>query len=164
MEWRQYRVMLYQAVTEHHRTNSSAPRGYSSNFIRVICKHMLWIKFMSASCEFVLSWIPPNTVDEKSTLVLTMTLCHQATGHLSQYSPDKCCIFFSNNRKKRKHFFSMVNFWFSCQFINSPPHDTAWSSVSTELEHIQDIRPPKWSANLDSAFQKDRCTKRLFCT
>ena len=104
MEWRQYRVMLYQAVTEHHCTNSLAPRGYSSNFIRVICKHMLWIKFMSASCEFVLSWIPPNTVDEKSTLVLIMTLCHQATGHLSQYSPDKCCIFFRTIEKRENTF------------------------------------------------------------
>ena len=39
-----------------------------SNFRRDIFKHILWIKFISTSCEFALRCLPQNTFDDKSTL------------------------------------------------------------------------------------------------
>ena len=40
---------------------------------------MLLFKCMSASSEIALKWMSQNTIDDKSTLVWVMTLCHQAT-------------------------------------------------------------------------------------
>ena len=60
----------------------------TSNFKRVIFKHMLRIKFMSTSCEIAHRWLPHNTFDDKSTLVRVMAWCHQAMSHyMSQCWP-----------------------------------------------------------------------------
>ena len=46
---------------------------------------MLWIYFMSNTCETGLRWMPENTCDDKSTLLQVMACCGQATSHyLSQ--------------------------------------------------------------------------------
>ena len=37
-------------------------------FKSVISEHMLWIKFMSSSCEVGLMWMPQYTPDDMSTL------------------------------------------------------------------------------------------------
>ena len=49
---------------------------------------MLWIKFMSASCEIALRWMPQNTFDNKSTLVQVMAWCQMTPSHyLSKWWP-----------------------------------------------------------------------------
>ena len=42
---------------------------------------MLRINFMIISCEIRFRWMPQNTYDDKSTLVLVMAWCRQATSH-----------------------------------------------------------------------------------
>ena len=49
--------------------NLLAPGRSDSNFQSVISEHILWIKFMSSSCEIALRCMPQNTFDDKSTLV-----------------------------------------------------------------------------------------------
>ena len=51
----------------------------------VISKHMLRNKFMSASCEIALRWMPQNTFDDNSTLVeVTAGYCQETSHYLSQ--------------------------------------------------------------------------------
>ena len=42
---------------------------------------LLWIKFISTSCEIAFWWIRWKTFDGKSTLVKVMVWCHQATSY-----------------------------------------------------------------------------------
>ena len=66
------------------RLNSLAPGRCGCKFKIVISEHLLWIKFMNTSCELALSWMTPNSCDDKSTLVQVMVWCHQPLS-LSQY-------------------------------------------------------------------------------
>ena len=52
----------------------------------LILQHMLWIEFMTDSCEIALRRMSQNTFDVKSKLVQVMAWSHQATSHyLSQF-------------------------------------------------------------------------------
>ena len=52
-----------------------------------MCKLWTHVKFMS-TCEITHGWMPQDTFDDKSTLVLVMAWCRQATSHyLSQCWP-----------------------------------------------------------------------------
>ena len=46
-----------------------------------IPEHTLWINVMSTSCKTAFRWMPHDSLDDKSTLVLVMAWCHQATSH-----------------------------------------------------------------------------------
>ena len=52
--------------------NSLTPVRCGSCFKNRIPEHMLGIKFMSTSQEITFMWMPSNTLDDKSTLVLIM--------------------------------------------------------------------------------------------
>ena len=45
--------------------------------LSVISEHMLWVKFVSTSCEIPFKWIPHNTFDVNSRLVQVMAWCRQ---------------------------------------------------------------------------------------
>ena len=74
----------------HHSAsmvNSLAAGRCGSNSKSAIFKYMLRIEFKSI-CEIVLTWIPQNTFDDKSTLVQVMAWCRQPTSYyLSQCDP-----------------------------------------------------------------------------
>ena len=61
--------------------NSLVPGWCDGYFKKVVFKHMLWIKFMSTSCEIKMApiWILQNTFDDESTLAQSMAWCHQET-------------------------------------------------------------------------------------
>ena len=55
---------------------------------KVIFKLISRINILSILCEIVLSWMPQDLTDDKSTLVQVMAWCRQATSHyLSQCWP-----------------------------------------------------------------------------
>ena len=55
------------------------------NFRYVLFKLIFVIDGSGMSCEIVLTWMPQNLADDKSTLVQVMAWCRQATSHyLSQ--------------------------------------------------------------------------------
>ena len=62
---------------------------YGSNFKNVIFKVIQNNSNWGTWCEIALRGMPQNTVDDNSTLIQLMALCHQATNHdLSQYCPN----------------------------------------------------------------------------
>ena len=67
-------ILLYSlsCCTRDTDVNWLAPRRCENNFESVISKHMLWIKFMSISCEITLRRIPQNTFNDKSMLIQVM--------------------------------------------------------------------------------------------
>ena len=71
--------------TSEIKFNSLLPGRYGNNFESKISRHLLWIKFMSTSCEIALRWMPQHI--DKSVLVQLMAWCHQATSHYL----DQCC-------------------------------------------------------------------------
>ena len=75
------RFMLPYGVTRPQWVNSLAPGRCDGNFNSVISEQMLWIKFMSTSCETALRWMPQNIFDEKFRLIQVMAWCHKATDH-----------------------------------------------------------------------------------
>ena len=80
--WQVIIVMIYTPY-ETLYFNSLIPGG-SSNSKNVISKQMLWIKFISTSCELLFRWMPQGTsdgTDHKSALVRAMAWCCQATSH-----------------------------------------------------------------------------------
>ena len=80
--------LMHICVTLPQWVNLLSPGGCHSNFESVIYKHMLWIKFMSISCEIALRWMPQKFTNANSTFVQVMAWCHRATSHcLSQCWP-----------------------------------------------------------------------------
>ena len=61
--------------------NSLAPRRVEWNCRAVIFKLILMIDGWGISWEIVLTWMPQDLTDDKSTLVQVMAWCHQATSH-----------------------------------------------------------------------------------
>ena len=61
--------------------NSLAPRRFERNFRKVIFKLILVIDVWGISCEIVLTWMPQDLTDDKSSLVQVMAWCCQATSH-----------------------------------------------------------------------------------
>ena len=53
-------------VTRPQWVNSLVLGRYDRNFESVISEHMLWIEFMSTSCEIILRWMPQNTYDKSN--------------------------------------------------------------------------------------------------
>ena len=77
----------HYSITWPQEVNSRALGRCSNNFICVIFKCMLQIKFMITD-EIALTWMLQNTFDHMSTLVQVMAWCQQATSHyMSQYWP-----------------------------------------------------------------------------
>ena len=65
--------------------NSLAPRRFKRKFREVIFKLDLVVDGWGISCEIVLTWMPQDLTNDKSTLVQVMAWCRQATSHyLSQ--------------------------------------------------------------------------------
>ena len=65
--------------------NSLAPGKFEWNFRYIIFKRISVIDGWGISCEIALIWMSLDCMDDQSTLVQVMALCHQATSHcLSQ--------------------------------------------------------------------------------
>ena len=67
--------------------NSLAPGTCGSDFRSVISECILWIKFMSTSCEIALRWMPWSTFYDKSILIQVIAWCRQ-TINWSNVDPD----------------------------------------------------------------------------
>ena len=69
--------------------NSLAPGKFEWNFRYLIFQIISVIDGWGISCELALRWTSLNLTDDKSTLVLVMVWCHQATSlYLSQCWPN----------------------------------------------------------------------------
>ena len=72
----------------HIFLNSLAPGKFEWNFRYLIFQIISVIVGRVISCELALRWMSLGLTDDKSTLVLVMAWCHQATSHyLSQCWP-----------------------------------------------------------------------------
>ena len=67
--------------------NSLALGTCGSDFRSVISECILWIKFMSTSCEIALRWMPWSTFYDKSILIQVIAWCYQ-TINWSNVDPD----------------------------------------------------------------------------
>ena len=76
---RDYAQYIHSHFLSYHQINSLASGRCDSYFKIVISKHMIRIKFMSTWVTLLSHVMPQNTVDEKSTFVLVMAWCRQAT-------------------------------------------------------------------------------------
>ena len=66
--------------------NSLTPGRCGCNFRKVIFQLLFWIEILSGKIFVMI--MPPNSIDDKSTLVQIMAWCHQAPSHyLNQYWP-----------------------------------------------------------------------------
>ena len=75
------RTMLSNNQTEVKLVNALDPGRFERNFRKVIFKLIIVSDSWGISCEIALRWMSLNLTDDKSTLVLVMAWCHQATSH-----------------------------------------------------------------------------------
>ena len=61
--------------------NSLAPGKFEWNFSYLILQIISVIDGWGISCEMILTWMPQDVTDDKSTLVPVMAWCRQATSH-----------------------------------------------------------------------------------
>ena len=62
------------------------PQGNLNEILDIIFKEILVFDGWGISCEIAQIWMPLDFIDDKSTLVQVMALCHQATSHY----PSQC--------------------------------------------------------------------------
>ena len=66
---------------------NSLVSGRCGCYLKLIIFKLIWrIDISSISCEIALKWMPQDLTDGKSTLVLVMAGCRQATSHY----PNQC--------------------------------------------------------------------------
>ena len=82
-------------------------------------KHMLWIQFMSTSCEIALRWMPQDIFDDKSTLIQDMTWCCQATSHYLSQSSSRSVSPYAITRPEWVNI--IVVQWLLFWYVQQPP-------------------------------------------
>ena len=112
---------------------------------------MLWIKFISLFCEIALRCMSQNTFDDRSTLVLVMAWCRQATSHyLNQCWPRSlftcgyseltrscwCSPLVLFTRKYRLHFLDVLNLvlWYTRQIMNKDNHTAPHLDIAKQRD------------------------------
>ena len=100
----------------------------------VMSAPILRIKFMSASCEIVFTWMLQNTFDDKFTLIQAMAWCCQATSHYwANVDSDRCCHIASLGHKELSLPYSTVNAVMFWSFMNNSGLILLFSTHGTRL-------------------------------
>ena len=104
---------------------------------------MLWIRFMSTSCEIALRWMPQRTFVDTSTLAQVMACCRQAINTLVTV----CLLYWYAKNIYRDHFVYALSQWEATLHCNVASH---WLGAYTQwfLYPYCTIAPSKLSIHL----------------
>ena len=120
--------------------NSLTPGRFQFNYRYVIFKLTLVNGHWGISYEIALRWLPLDLTDDKSTLVLVMAWCRQATSHyLSQFWPRSM----SPNGVTRPQWVNPPTSW-NCNILSKlGPYHCCWCTGSLYHQTISNHPVPE---------------------